>query len=248
MATVFISYAREDATKARKVYNLVTRNGHSAWLDERSLLPGQNWKSEIYSAIRSSDFFIACLSSKSVSKKGYVQKELKTACNVFDEYPDNEIFIIPIRFDACAIPQRFEELHCLDWSDADSEKMLLDSLNSRGRTASFLVEDFEIVQALIFLRSKTQFVFPDLCAAIQSGCVKTDGSKVLSSTLGAISPTLKFLQGKGVLKVSRASDCGDQLPLDPKSMEYVDMVFFDDIDTARLLPLIGVVEGQTYKA
>jgi hypothetical protein len=67
-------------------------------------MKGQNWELEIHNNIKSSDFFIACLSKNSVSKHGYVQKELKEAISVLDEIPENEIYIIPIRIDDCLVP------------------------------------------------------------------------------------------------------------------------------------------------
>jgi tetratricopeptide (TPR) repeat protein len=79
------------------------------------MLSGQNWKSAIRSAIRKSSFFLALMSSKSLTLKGYVQKELKVALEILDEIPPDHIFIIPVRIDECK-PQgeRLEELH---WAD-----------------------------------------------------------------------------------------------------------------------------------
>ena len=48
-------------------------------------------------------FFIALTSTQSISKKGYVQKELKAAMDILGEFPEYEIFIIPVRLDDCEI-------------------------------------------------------------------------------------------------------------------------------------------------
>lgn len=98
---VFLSYAREDTDTAEKVYRDLTKAGLDVWFDKHSLLPGQKWKLEILKAIKESAYFVALLSSQSVSKKGYVQKEVKEALEVLDEYPESDIFIIPVRIDDC---------------------------------------------------------------------------------------------------------------------------------------------------
>lgn len=115
MKKVFISYAREDIEIAKKIYNDLASKGVDVWLDENDLIPGQKWKIEIKKAISESRYFIALLSSNSVSKKGYVQKELKIALDVFDLYPEDEKFIIPIRIDECK--PRTEKLNDFHWAD-----------------------------------------------------------------------------------------------------------------------------------
>ncbi len=112
---VFISYAREDKAMAQRLYDDLKKNGVAPWLDVEALLPGQNWKLEIGTAIRNCDYFLALLSSQSVSKQGYVQKELKTALDILGECPKSKIFIIPVRIDDCQpIDEELKELHWLD--------------------------------------------------------------------------------------------------------------------------------------
>jgi hypothetical protein len=86
-----------------------------AWLDKYCLLPGQTWKSQIRKAIRNSTHFIALLSTHSVSKRGYVHKEVREALAVADELPENHIFIIPVRLENCE--PSHDALHELNWID-----------------------------------------------------------------------------------------------------------------------------------
>jgi hypothetical protein len=44
---------------------------------------------------------VAILSKNSVGKRGSVQKELKQALDVLDEFPENEVFLIPARISEC---------------------------------------------------------------------------------------------------------------------------------------------------
>ncbi len=112
---VFISYAREDIETARKLYHDLKQAGISPWMDKEDLLPGQNWRVMISKAIQESKYFLAVLSSHSLTKRGFVQKELKMALDILDEFPEDDIFIIPIRIEDCK-PED-EKLKYLHWAD-----------------------------------------------------------------------------------------------------------------------------------
>ena len=111
----FISYAKEDRDMASKIYNDLVRSGVTCWIDNKNIIPGQNWKIEVSRAIKQSSYFLLLLSSNSISKRGFVQKEQKIALELFDEFPQNEIFIIPVRLDnAKPVNEKLQELHWID--------------------------------------------------------------------------------------------------------------------------------------
>lgn len=114
---VFISYAKEDIEFATKIYKDIEElPGIKPWIDKVNLLPGQNWKIAINKAINNSRYFLALLSSNSVSKRGYVQKELKIALDILDEFPQSDIFIVPIRLDHCdPVDEKLQNLHWVDF-------------------------------------------------------------------------------------------------------------------------------------
>jgi hypothetical protein len=112
---IFISYAREDQDIALRLYSDFMSAGLKPWIDKENLLPGQNWKQTITKAIAESSYFIALLSTNSVSKKGYIQKELKIAFDVWSELPPSTIFIIPVRIEDCE--PLYDELLHLHWAD-----------------------------------------------------------------------------------------------------------------------------------
>jgi hypothetical protein len=105
---IFIAYAREDCAAAERLFNELTAHGFAVWLDRRKLLPGQDWPQRIEDAIASSDFFIACFSSKSVRKRGGFQKEIHHALNFAANVPLDEVFFIPLRLDDCRVPARIQ--------------------------------------------------------------------------------------------------------------------------------------------
>jgi hypothetical protein len=115
MARIFISYAHQDRAVAERLYRDLKRLRLEPWLDSEDLLPGQNWRSVIAKEIREARFFVALLSSHSISKRGFVQEELKLALQVLNESPPDEVFIIPVRIEDCRPRDpRLQELHWVD--------------------------------------------------------------------------------------------------------------------------------------
>ena len=115
---VFISYASEDYEIAKRLYDDLKSKGAVPWLDRENLLVGQDWRANIPHAIRESSYFLLLISKNSVSKRGYVQKEQKIALELRDEFPENDIFIIPARLDSTEpFDEKLKNLHRADLSD-----------------------------------------------------------------------------------------------------------------------------------
>jgi formylglycine-generating enzyme required for sulfatase activity len=129
---VFLCHAKEDKSAVRQLYIFLRKNGIDAWLDEEKLLAGQDWKLEIPKAIYSSDAIIVCLSKNSITKEGYVQKEIKSALDVADEKPDGTIFIIPARLEECTVPGRLSQWQWLDLFNERGGEKLMRSLLTRA--------------------------------------------------------------------------------------------------------------------
>lgn len=116
MKRVFLSYSRKDFAKAKRLYKELNQlNGLKVWFDKEALLPGMKWKPAIRKAIRETDFFIAMLSKETVSKKGYRHKELREAMKIRDEFPEDQVFLIPARINECEMP--VEDLRDLTYAD-----------------------------------------------------------------------------------------------------------------------------------
>ncbi len=115
MPKVFISYTRKDIDTARRLYNDLKKEGVSPWMDKEEIIVGQEWEFEVKRAIKECSYFLALLSNNSVSKKGFVQKELKIALKLYDERPTSEIFILPAIIDDCE--PKDEMLQKIQWAD-----------------------------------------------------------------------------------------------------------------------------------
>jgi nucleoid DNA-binding protein len=105
-ARVFIAYVEEDLRPAKKLYAAFEQHGFRPWLDKKKLIPGQNWPRAIETAIQTSDFFVACFSRRSTSKRGSFHSELRYALICAATVPLDEIFFIPLRLDGCVVPGR----------------------------------------------------------------------------------------------------------------------------------------------
>lgn len=88
----FLCHASGDKPAVREMYTRLTFEGVDAWLDKEKLLPGQDWRVEIPRAVQEADVIIVFLSKKSISKEGYIQKEIKFALDIAEEKPEGSTF------------------------------------------------------------------------------------------------------------------------------------------------------------
>jgi hypothetical protein len=101
---VFIAYVEEDLEAVKKLYRAFELQGFRPWLDKKKLMPGQNWPRAIETAIQASDYFVACFSKRSTSKRGAFHSELRYALSCAANVPLDEIYFIPVRLDDCVVP------------------------------------------------------------------------------------------------------------------------------------------------
>jgi serine/threonine protein kinase len=125
---VFLAHSSQDKPAVRDLHSRLIAAGHVPWLDEEEILPGQDWDFEIRKALTSVDCVIVCLSKNSVTKIGYIQKEVKRALDIADEYPESEIFVLPVRLEECEVPSRLRKLQYVDIFSPRGFQLILASL------------------------------------------------------------------------------------------------------------------------
>jgi len=128
----FLCHASGDKPRVRDLYSKLAASGIDPWLDEKKLLPGQDWNRVITNAVRGSDVVIVCFSRASVMKSGYVQKEMRLALDVAEEQPEGTMFLIPVRLEECEVPDRFKHLHYANLFEGDGYAKLLNALQLRA--------------------------------------------------------------------------------------------------------------------
>lgn len=134
---VFICHSSQDKPVVRELYNRLLQEGWiDPWLDEKKLLPGQDWDLEIEKALEDSHAVIVCVSNKSATKEGYIQKELRFVLDIALTKPEEEIFVIPLRLEDCRPPRRLRVFHYVDYfpelQQDSAYKMVLESLRLRA--------------------------------------------------------------------------------------------------------------------
>lgn len=129
---VFLCHASENKPIVKDLNDDLVAAGYQPWLDSDVLLPGMDWDLEIKKGLKASDAVIVCLSSISVNKEGYIQKELKFAQDHQDEKPRGTIFLIPLRLDKCETPYDLQDIQWGDYTASDGLEKLIKALNIRA--------------------------------------------------------------------------------------------------------------------
>lgn len=134
---VFLSYASPDRPIVREVYHSLLATGWiDPWLDEENLLPGQDFDLEIEKAVHSTDAVIVFISSNSVPREGYIQRELRYVLDIALEKPEGTIFVIPLRLEEILPPWKLRSWHYVDYflstSESQSFYKLTKSLKARA--------------------------------------------------------------------------------------------------------------------
>jgi len=126
---IFISYATEDCAIVKSVYNRLKNNGYLPWMDCKNILPGKEWETSIWTAVKQSDIFLVFISDKSHNKRGFLQKEIKTALNIWEKKLDDDIYIIPVRITDCIVPDILASFQYCNYFERDFWHKLNLSLN-----------------------------------------------------------------------------------------------------------------------
>ncbi len=127
---IFISYAREDKKVVEVLYSKLVTAGYEPFLDTRNILPGEEWEIRINKEIKEFIFFIIVLSTNSVNKRGYLQKEIRQALEMWSYMLDNDIYLIPVRIEECSVPDKLARFQWVDLFKSNGYEKLMASLES----------------------------------------------------------------------------------------------------------------------
>lgn len=127
---IFLCYAREDEERVKNLYQRLSDEGFKPWMDKKDILPGELWENAIRKAIRGSDFFVACLSVNSVDKRGFLQKEIKYALDIWQEKLEDDIYLIPVRLEDCEVPEDLHKFHWVDLFENDGWERLVKAIKA----------------------------------------------------------------------------------------------------------------------
>jgi hypothetical protein len=77
---------------------------------------------------------LICLTGKATTKTGFIQKEIKYALDVAAEQPEGEIFLIPVKFEECAVPENLSQWHWVDLFAENGFERLVRALTVRAES------------------------------------------------------------------------------------------------------------------
>jgi tetratricopeptide (TPR) repeat protein len=106
LASIFLSYAREDLAKAQRVAKALEAVGHSVWWD-RQLRPGERFSAEIDKALKSADAVVALWSKASI-ESAWVQDEASVG--------RDSGRLVPALLERVTPPLGFRQYHAVDIS------------------------------------------------------------------------------------------------------------------------------------
>ncbi len=112
--SIFLSYGRDDQATVERYYDDLKAAGLSPWMDSRDLRAGERWELRVIEQLEKADFIILFLSRNSVSRRGFVQKEIRDAIRQSENMLDHDIFVIPVRIDDCHVPSLLARFQWID--------------------------------------------------------------------------------------------------------------------------------------
>src|SRR4051812_4841291 len=125
MTSIFLSYVREDADKARVLAALLERAGHSVWWD-RHIKGGAQYSAEIETALSAADKVVVLWSARSVGS-AWVRDEAAAG--------RDSGRLIPVALDPTPPPLGFRQFQTIDlsaWKGRSAPANLEDLLDAVG--------------------------------------------------------------------------------------------------------------------
>ncbi len=141
---VFLCHSSTDKPAVRELYKkLRAEPWIQPWLDEEELYPGQDWNMEIEKAVEAADAIIVCLTKGSITKEGYVQRELRIVLDFADYKPEGTLYLMPVRLEECEPPRRLRPWQYADYFEGQQDRGLQRLLVSLKRRADSIGLEFE---------------------------------------------------------------------------------------------------------
>lgn len=156
------------------------------------------------------------LSSSSVDKEGYVQKEIRVAIDASDEKPENAIFLIPVKIQECNSPYSLRKYHCINLFEPSGFGSLLRAMSSRA--AQIGKEFCPQLAQLEICKSRVKKYF---------STIKADSTREPPAS---------------TVKISLSED-ETSVILEIKKIVAIDFLYWDIYEDKYILDAIAVCEG-----
>ncbi|NOK15823.1 toll/interleukin-1 receptor domain-containing protein [Corallococcus carmarthensis] len=111
MATIFLSYAREDERKVARLEEALRRANHTVWWDRTGLRAGEPFPSRIGQEIARAEFVVVCL-SRGACESRWVEREVDLALQ--RQLAGRDCRVIPVRLENVALLPALRACHAVD--------------------------------------------------------------------------------------------------------------------------------------
>jgi hypothetical protein len=111
-ASVFLSYASEQRPAVLRIEQHLRMHGHNTWMDVYRLTTLQHLDETIFSALRDSAYFVACLSSSCRDASRYVFRELTAALSRAPS--EKYLYLLPVVLDGTEPAAEFAAFSPID--------------------------------------------------------------------------------------------------------------------------------------
>lgn len=134
---IFISYASPDRERVIEFHDYLANMGLNVWMDKRRLKGGQNWNFEINRALEKAVVVVIFLSTNSVDRRGYAQREIKIALDHAQEKLVDDIYIVPVMLDPVSIPAQLKSIHVIQAIDSEARAAVADAISHQLNRLSY---------------------------------------------------------------------------------------------------------------
>lgn len=137
---IFLSYTRKDQLAAEALKGSLEKiKNVTCWYDQEAIEAGDKWNSEIQFHIRKADLFIPLISANSLTHKGAIQDEWRSAANevgVRNLIGRNEAYLIPVVIDDSDrydpnLPDFFRDIDIKTVPNGNPDEKFLNSIKTR---------------------------------------------------------------------------------------------------------------------
>jgi hypothetical protein len=207
----FLSYAHEDWRTAERLVRYLAASGCSVWFDRERRNEDEVLDEQLFNAIRESYYFLLLLTPVSISKQGYIRREIALALRVVTEFEREGSFIIPILAEPCdSSCDRFLALgQAVDLTQGSWSKgvdSLVSRLNASMPTlANATAHEFQVVLS-------EQQALRDLAAELRFGSSIAEHLAKGLARLRALAPEVQSKKVQNAARDMRAfADCLEML-------------------------------------
>lgn len=129
---VVLAYASQDKDKALEIYKkLSVYEWIEPWIGAEELLGGDDWRLTIEQTIEEANVVLVCLSNISITKEGYVQREIHYALDISMEKPAGTTYLLPILLEKCEIPRSLKDFKNFYVPNKNEFSEMIDLLQKR---------------------------------------------------------------------------------------------------------------------